>query len=168
MSASVRSWVPVISDELFRKYSYLEFYTFDGGGGFVNRALLGSVKSDEITDLVINQGKLEQFGTLPLLDFRRFERWRTIEKSCWINRCYFLPPLAQNAWLTGDRKLAELVKIPFCTFWPNALRRRMSWRTGSGFCTAWSTITTARLMRNLNWMKLMWSMSGTTFRWRHG
>ena len=103
-------WRPVIADELFRRYSFLEFYTFDGGGGFVNRALLGSVESREIADLILNRNKLESFGELPELDFRRYERWRSIEKSCWINRCYFLPALAQVAWLDSDRQLAEMVK----------------------------------------------------------
>ncbi|MBR4663596.1 MAG: hypothetical protein IKO93_06960, partial [Lentisphaeria bacterium] len=109
-SPNISQWRPVIGDDLFRKYSFLEFYTFDGGGGFINRALLGSVDSREITGLILKQNKLESFGKLPDLDFRRFERWRSIEKSCWINRCYFLPPLAQTAWLDSDRQLAGLVK----------------------------------------------------------
>ena len=109
-SPNIFQWRPVIGDDLFRKYSFLEFYTFDGGGGFINRALLGSVDSREITGLILKQSKLESFGELPKLDFRRFERWRSIEKSCWINRCYFLPALAQTAWLDSDRALADLVK----------------------------------------------------------
>ena len=103
-------WCPVISDELFHHHSFLEFYTFDGGGGFINRELLGSVDSREITRLIQKEHKLDPFGELPKLDFRKFERWRTIEKSCWINRCYFLPALAQTAWLETDRELAETVK----------------------------------------------------------
>lgn len=103
-------WRPLISDALFKKYSFLEFYTFDGGGGFINRALLNSVKSDEITNLVLEKNILSDFGDLPYIDFKRFERWRSIEKSCWINRCYFLPALAQHAWNTNDKSLADMVK----------------------------------------------------------
>ena len=103
-------WRPLLGDDLFRKYSFLELYTFDGGGGFINRALLGSVDSAEIAELILRKKVLSDFGGLPCIDFLKFEKWRTIEKSCWINRCYFLPALAQHAWLTGDRMLATLVK----------------------------------------------------------
>ncbi|MBO4512055.1 MAG: heparinase II/III family protein [Victivallales bacterium] len=103
-------WRPLLDDALFRKYSFLELYTFDGGGGFINRALLGSVNSAEITDLVLRKKVLADFGELPHIDFHKCERWRTIEKSCWINRCYFLVPLAQHAWNTNDTPLATLVK----------------------------------------------------------
>ena len=112
-------WRPLISDDLFKKYSFLEFYTFDGGGGFINRALLGSVKSDEITNLVLEKNILSDFGELPYIDFKRYERWRSIEKSCWINRCYFLPALAQQAWNTNDKNLADLVKNIMLHFFAN-------------------------------------------------
>ena len=112
-------WRPLISDDLFKKYSFLEFYTFDGGGGFINRALLGSVKSDEITNLVLEKNILSDFGDLPCIDFKRYERWRSIEKSCWINRCYFLPALAQQAWNTNDKNLADLVKNIMLHFFAN-------------------------------------------------
>ncbi|MBQ7649463.1 MAG: hypothetical protein IJS15_00805 [Victivallales bacterium] len=78
MDYSRFQWHPLISDELFRRHSFLEFYTFDGGGCFINRALLGTVDSLEITNLILNQNKLEPFGELPELDFRRFERWRVL------------------------------------------------------------------------------------------
>ena len=103
-------WRPLLDDAFFRKYSFLELYTFDGGGGFINRALLGSVDSGEITDLVLRKKVLADFGELPRIDFHKFERWRSIEKSCWINRCYFLPALAQHSWNTCDASLATLVK----------------------------------------------------------
>ncbi len=67
-------WYPLISDELLRRHSFLEFYTFDGGGCFINRALLGTVDSLEIANLILKQNKLESFGELPELDFRHFER----------------------------------------------------------------------------------------------
>jgi len=66
-------WRPLKSDELFHRHSFLEFYTFDGGGCFINRALLGTVDSLEITKLILNQHKLESFGELPNLEFRKFE-----------------------------------------------------------------------------------------------
>jgi hypothetical protein len=55
------------------------------------------VDDREIYDRIINQGALADFGTLPALDFGKFERWRSIEKSCWINRFYFIVPLDEIA-----------------------------------------------------------------------
>ena len=52
MALSRFQWRPLISDELFHRHSFLEFYTFDGGGCFINRALLGTVDSFEITKLI--------------------------------------------------------------------------------------------------------------------
>jgi hypothetical protein len=40
---------------------------------------------------------LRDFGTLPTLDIKRFERWRSVQKSCWINRFYWIVPLAKRA-----------------------------------------------------------------------
>ena len=54
-------------------------------GRGINRALPGSADSREIIGLILKQSKLESFGELFNLDFRRFERWCSIGKSCWIN-----------------------------------------------------------------------------------
>jgi len=52
---------------------------------------------------------MDEFGGLDSIDFGRFEKWRTIEKSCWINRCYFIVPLAKRAYRMRDKVLAERV-----------------------------------------------------------
>lgn len=99
-----------VSDELLRKYNFFELYPFDGGGCFINRDILGTINDDEIFEKIINNGALKDFGTLPDLDFERFERWGNIEKSCWLNRFYFIVPLAKKYWLTKDEKIASTVK----------------------------------------------------------
>ena len=63
----------------------------------------------KIAEAILN-GALDEFGTLPNLDFSRFERWRSVEKSCWINRFYFIIPLAKHYYATGDESIAVLVK----------------------------------------------------------
>ena len=59
--------------------------------------------------MVLETPVLEDFGGVTNLEFPRFERWRSIEKSCWINRCYFLAPMARMAWLKDDADLAHIV-----------------------------------------------------------
>lgn len=110
MTSYVEKFAPVLSAELLDRYNFFELYPFDGGGAFVNRDLLGSVDDEKITDAVIHGGALDAFGPLEELDFLKFDRWSTIERSCWINRMYFLVPLARRAKLTGDRALAEYLK----------------------------------------------------------
>ena len=59
---------------------------------------------------------MDDFGSLPHLDFAKFERWRSIEKSCWINRFYFLVPLAKHYRKNKDEDIAELVKATMLHF----------------------------------------------------
>ncbi len=106
---AIDQYRPAIPDELWRKYSYLELYTFDGGGGFINRAILGTTDDREIVRR-IRAGRLNAIAEFPCVDFHRFERWRSIEQSCWLNRCYVVACMAHAAWLDGDRELAKLVK----------------------------------------------------------
>lgn len=108
-AVAIDQYRPAIPDELWRKYSYLELYTFDGGGGFINRAILGTTDDREIVQC-IQDGKLDTIAQFPYVDFHRFERWRSIEQSCWLNRCYVVACMAHAAWLTGDKALAKLVK----------------------------------------------------------
>ncbi len=101
---------PPVAVEWLKKYSFLELYPLDGGGSFITGELLGTLDDAEIAVRIVDRQCLAEFGELERLDFGRFERWRTIEKSCWINRCYFVACLAHRAWLAGDRKLADRVK----------------------------------------------------------
>lgn len=98
-----------MSDELLTEFNFFELYPFDGGGNFINAEILGGVDDRKIAESILN-GALDEFGTLPSLDFAKFERWRSIEKSCWINRFYFIVPLAKYYKTTNDEKIAELVK----------------------------------------------------------
>ena len=98
-----------MSDELLAKFNFFELYPFDGGGNFINAEILGGIDDKKNAEDILD-GALAEFGTLPRLDFARFERWRSIEKSCWLNRCYFIVPLAKYYRMTGDEKIAALVR----------------------------------------------------------
>lgn len=98
-----------MSDELLTKFNFFELYPFDGGGNFINAEILGSIDDMQIAKNILN-GALDSFGSLPCLDFAKFERWRSIEKSCWLNRCYFIVPLAKYYKTSNDENIAKLVK----------------------------------------------------------
>lgn len=97
-----------MSDQLLDKFNFFELYPFDGGGNFINAEIVGAIDDATIVKNIFN-GALEQFGKLPDIDHARFEHWGSIEKSCWINRCYFLVPLAKHYRQTKDEKIARLV-----------------------------------------------------------
>ncbi|MBR2871957.1 MAG: heparinase II/III family protein [Lentisphaeria bacterium] len=98
-----------LSIELFDRYSFFELYPFDGGGSFINREIIGAVDDAEYTKAVTVNNALEMFGTYKEVDFLKFESWRTIERTSWINRMYFIVPLANHARKTNDKKLAREV-----------------------------------------------------------
>ena len=100
---------PALSESLLKKYNFLELYPPDGGGNFIMRELFGTIDDREITGMILDSDVMAEFGGIGNIDFKRFERWRTIEKSCWINRCYFIVMMARTAWLDKDRSLAEKV-----------------------------------------------------------
>ena len=110
MISRVESFTPVLSTEILDSCNFFELYPFDGGGAFVNRDLLGSVDDKLITKAILHDGALDAYGSLEEIDFLKFDRWSTIEQACWINRMYFIVPLARQAKLTGDRELAEYLK----------------------------------------------------------
>ena len=103
------TFVPPLAPELFEKFSFFELYPFDGGGSFINHEIIGSVDDREYTQAVVENGALAEFGGFEETDFLKFERWRTIERSCWINRMYFIAPMAAWAKKSGDEKLARKV-----------------------------------------------------------
>ena len=110
MGSFVKNFTPALAPELLWKHNFFELYPFDGGGAFINHTILGSVDDLVIAERIINDGALDDYGSLTELDFCKYECWRTIEKSCWINRMYFIVPLARYAAQTGNRQIAEYVK----------------------------------------------------------
>ncbi|NMA43421.1 MAG: hypothetical protein GX946_08565 [Oligosphaeraceae bacterium] len=101
----MKQFRPPVADALLEKYNFFELYPFDGGGYFIQKEIVGSLNDREITRRIL-QGALADFGSLDELDFIKFERWSTIEKSCWINRMYFIVSLARCAMLDKDAALA--------------------------------------------------------------
>ena len=110
MDSFVKNFTPALAPELLWKHNFFELYPFDGGGAFINHTILGSVDDRVIAERIINGEALDDYGSLTELDFCKYECWRTIEKSCWINRMYFIVPLARYAAQTGNRQIAEYVK----------------------------------------------------------
>lgn len=111
----IADFSPPLSDELLRKYNFFELYPFDGGGYFIQMEILNTIDDNEIFERIKN-GALSDFGMPPEIENRRFERWKTIEKSCWINRYYFIVPLARKYWLAKDESIAVLVKETILNF----------------------------------------------------
>lgn len=138
----IRNFSPPLGLEFFDKYSFFELYPFDGGGSFINREIIGTVNDAEYTSAVVEKGALDDFGGYKNIDFLKFNFWRTIERTSWINRMYFIAPLANHARKTNDKKLArEVLEIIMrfaaapeyqppatqeeaCRLWDEILRRR--------------------------------------------
>lgn len=110
---------PVIPQSLLEKNEFFSLYPPDGGGGFVMRKELGSGIDAEITDAIIKNNCLADFGTFPEFDYKKFEYWESIERSCWINRMYFVVPMARTAMLRGDDTLARAVYDAMLYFYRN-------------------------------------------------
>jgi hypothetical protein len=89
-----KNFIPPLSDELLTAQDFFCLYPFDGGGRFIHEGIIGTIKNGEIFEKITKEAALAEFGNFPEIDFGKFERWRSIEKSCWINRFYFLVPLA--------------------------------------------------------------------------
>lgn len=100
-----------LSAELLENRNFFELYPFDGGGRFIQQETAGSADDCEIVKAILENGALKDFGPSPEeIDFLKFERWSSIEKSCWINRMYFIVPLARVARQNGDLSLARKVR----------------------------------------------------------
>ena len=98
-----------LSDEILMNYNFFELYPPDGGGYFINNEIAGGWDDRQVAENILN-GALNDFGKLPKLDYTKYERWRTIEKSCWLSRMYFIVPLAKYYKKTNDENIAALVK----------------------------------------------------------
>jgi hypothetical protein len=99
-----------LKPDLLEKYNFFELYPHDGGGAHIHYEIVGSVDDFEIAHAITKGNRLGEWGNLPNLDFGKLERWRSIERSCWINRFYFIASLSRYCWKSGDRQTAELVK----------------------------------------------------------
>ena len=118
MSGHLTHFQPPLPDALYREKDFFSLYPLDGGGYFIHSCILGTLRDEEICDKILS-GALDEFGTLPELDFRRFEDWSTIEKTSWINRLYFLVPMAKTAMLRNDRQLGSLIRKTIFAFYRN-------------------------------------------------
>jgi hypothetical protein len=105
---SSASFIPALPDKLLMQYNFFELHPFDGGGSFIHHKYIGTLDDFAAAENIL-AGAIHDFGTLPELAFDRFERWSTIEQSCWLNRMYFLVPLAKYAAIRQDENTAELV-----------------------------------------------------------
>lgn len=105
----LKNLVLPLSAQQLEANDFFTLYPPDGGGGFVMQQELGSLDDAKITRAIIHEDILHDFGTLPEINYTQFEYWKTIERSCWINRLYFIVPLARTAFLTKDAALARLV-----------------------------------------------------------
>lgn len=96
---------PPLNEAVLLENEFFKLYPFDGGGAFINNEIVGDVDEATYVKRLFN-GALKQFGGIENLDFKSFGYWRTIEKKCWLNRLYFLAPLARQYWISGDESLA--------------------------------------------------------------
>lgn len=110
MTAKVDLFNPPLPAEVLLNNNFFDLYPFDGGGCFINRELVGSNEDAVIARKLVHEDALADYGGIENIDFLKYERWQTIEKSCWINRMYFIVPLARQYRLTGDESLSRLLK----------------------------------------------------------
>jgi len=109
MSVKSASYVLPMPDELLLSENFFELYPLDGGGALVSPEMVSGTEDEVFAREVLDGDALADFGSLPDLDFRRFERWRSAQKSCWLNRFYWLVPLAKRFVRTRDQALARLI-----------------------------------------------------------
>ncbi len=105
----IRNFQPALKPELLKDNDFFTLYPPDGGGGFAMLRELGGIKDAEIEHNILKKNCLAAFGRIGEFDYHKFERWTTIERGCWVNRLYFIVPLARRAMLKKDRLLARLV-----------------------------------------------------------
>ena len=99
-----------LRDALLKAHNFFDLYPLDGGGSLSFRSIAGEPDDAAITRKVMRRGLLKEWGSFPELDFSALERWRTVEKSCWLNRFYFIASMARTYWLTGDEVIARKVR----------------------------------------------------------
>lgn len=100
---------PPLDDDLLLRSNFYELYPLDGGGSMITHSIVPDIRDEAYARRILDEGAMDEFGGLPRLDYRRFERWRTAEKSCWLNRFYWIVPSAKRYAQTGDERLARLI-----------------------------------------------------------
>ena len=104
------NWQPPVNPQLLHDVDFFLLYPFDGGGNFIHQDILGTMDDLKIAENIMHKGALADFGEFPNIDFRKFERWSTIEKDSWINRMYFTASLGHAYELTKDESIAKALK----------------------------------------------------------
>ncbi|HBG26670.1 MAG: hypothetical protein A2Y10_18430 [Planctomycetes bacterium GWF2_41_51] len=99
-----------LNAELLRNNNFFELYPYDGGGAYIHNQIVETINDAEIANKIINQNILAEWGGLADLDFTKFERWRSIEQSCWLTRFYFAASLSRHCWKTGDSQISKLIE----------------------------------------------------------
>lgn len=105
----IASFRTPLAAETMAANDFFALYPNDGGGGFVMQKELTDAGDRAITELILRHNGMSAYGTLPQPDYHIFDDWLNIERCSWINRLYFLPPLARIAYLDKDTDLARLV-----------------------------------------------------------
>ncbi|MBQ0104850.1 MAG: alginate lyase family protein [Armatimonadetes bacterium] len=113
---------PPLSEKLLSENDFFSLCPFDGGGHFVTRDILGTEKDEEIALLLLREGLPSEFGALEKPDFHKCDKWSLIEKSSWINRLYFIVPIAKHARLKNDPSAAQTVINILLGFYENDMR----------------------------------------------
>jgi hypothetical protein len=117
MKPRIFNFAPPLSEKLLKENNFFELYPLDGGGYFIMKEILQTLDDAEIAEKILRFDALKDFGDIPDIYFKKFEKWRSVEKSCWINRFYFIVPLAKMHWLSGDEKIASSLKKIIMHFW---------------------------------------------------
>ncbi|MCX6992683.1 MAG: alginate lyase family protein [Kiritimatiellaeota bacterium] len=108
-SGGPRPYQLPLPHDLLMHNNFFDLYPLDGGGGLASHSMIATINDADYACQIITKQALRDFGTLPHLDHQRFEQWRSIEKSCWLNRFYFIVPLAKQYAQTKNETLARLI-----------------------------------------------------------
>ena len=103
-------FMPPIGEDLLRKHNFLTLYPMDGGGSLFARSRFESLDDSKMGPYILGADALADWGRMPTLDFGRHERWRSVEKSCWLNRMYWVVSAARWYWMTGDESVARQIR----------------------------------------------------------
>lgn len=83
-----------------KQYDIWEFIPMDQGGRLIQLQLIGSEKDQDIITAIRRPGFFAAWGNP--IQWEALEKTQP-EKSVWLNRWYFLPCLARQYYLTGNR-----------------------------------------------------------------
>ncbi len=106
MSKRILNFQTPLSEKLLFENNFFDLYPFDGGGCFIHHEILGSLDDEAICKSIIEKNVMKAFGAIRDLDFTKFAKWGTIELDCWLNRMYFIVPLAKCG---NDRMAMDIV-----------------------------------------------------------